>query len=36
LIDADAIQKDEKDRSGKRLLVVDTATTVIEAERERT
>ena len=34
LIDADAIQAYEKKNFGKRLLVVDTAPTVIEAEGE--
>jgi hypothetical protein len=33
LIDADAIQKYQIDTFGKRLLVIDTAPTIIEADR---
>lgn len=34
LVDADSITKDSKRRTGKRLLAVDTAPTVLEAEGE--
>ncbi len=34
LIDADAMQKYQIDTFGQRLLVIDTAPTIIEAEKE--
>ena len=34
LIDADAMQKYQIDTLGKRLLVIDTAPTIIEADKE--
>lgn len=34
LIDADAMQKYQIDTFGKRLLVIDTAQTIIEADKE--
>lgn len=34
LIDADAMQKYQIDTFGKRLLVIDTAPTIIEADKE--